>query len=174
MRRSLAVLLLLFALPAAAQMMHPGRTPGMRGSADDMMTSGNDLAVGPDGTIYVVRRSTFSGVDNKYELAAVAPGGALLWHALVPNAQHFSVVVGKDTVYVVSFAKNAADRSEIDFYLALTGTPLGAVFIDGIVSDVTPYDGGIYIVSRSAPGSADRKLLSVSNDGKLNWTLPLD
>ena len=170
MRRSLAVVLLLFALPAAAQMMHPGRTPGMRGSADDMIGSGNDLAVGPDGTVYVVRRSTFTGVDHKSELAAIAPSGAILWHALVPNAQHFSVLAGNDTIYVVSFT----NRSEIDFYSALTGTPLGAVFTDGVVSDVTPYDGGIYVVNGSAAGSADRKLLSISNSGKLNWTLPLD
>lgn len=183
MKRSLIVVALLFvAVPLAAQ-MHPGRQPGL-----GMMNGGSmmgDITVGPDGTVYAVRHA--SGSTTALELVSINPStGTPNWKASLENGGAMIIAVGSGTVFVSSFGSsgtfpNLMVKSQLlGFQTGSGAAAFPAINLDGIAMDLTPFNGGVYVLEISSSTSTmpmtsiGRKLLSVSNSGSVNWTLSLD
>lgn len=180
MKRSVIVVaLLLAAVPLAAQ-MGGGRMPGMRGNGNFTMMS--DVAVGTDGTAFVVRRA---GTSSNYEVAAIRPTGTVAWTFALPQNQAATTIATNGTTVFVSLFGTTGTFPNLGLKSSLAGLSVasGAPFtvdLDGIAMDIETYTDGAYVVEVSAGStgmpmtSFGRKLLSVTNAGKVNFTLPLD
>ena len=177
-RLMIVVALLLVAIPLAAQ---SGRMPGMRGSGDlGSMMSG--MTVGPDATVYVMRH--VNGSTNAYELAAIRPSGTVAWTAPLNVTGATQVAVNSTTVFVSSFGTmgtfpNLAIKSQIIGFNAASGAKVFANDLDGIAVDLDAFNDGVYVLEVAMNGAGmmtniGRKLVSVSNTGKTNFSLPLD
>lgn len=181
MKRSLVVLaLVLAAVPLTAQMSHPGRMPGLGMPTASMMSM--DVAVGSDGTAYVARTSSKSD-GPRYELAAIRPSGTVAWTAPLANQGMMSIAVNNTTVFVGSFGTsgtfpNITLKSVLQGFSVSSGTPF-TLELEGIAMDLTAFNDGVYVLETAINPtgmmtSIGRKLVSVSNGGHVNWTLPLD
>lgn len=179
-RWMIVVALVLVGLPLAAQ-MGGGRMPGMRGTGDNAMMSG--VTVGPDATAYVVRH--VGGSSNGYELAAVRPSGTVAWTAPLDNRGAMMIAVNATTVFVTAFGTagtlpNLTIKSQLIGFNATSGGKVFTNDLSGIAMDLTAYTDGVYLLQAGLtvpPGSMmsfGRQLVSVSNSGKVNFSLPLD
>ncbi len=180
MKRSMiALLVFAAALPLAAQ-MGGGRMPGMRGGASASMMM--DLTVGPDGTVYVVRLA--SGSTNSYELAAIRPSGTVAWTAPLATTGAMEIALNNTTVFVSSFdttgsLTNLTLKSQLLGFNVTTGAKVFSNDLDGIAMDVTAFTDGVYVLEtamnlQGMMTTIGRKLVSVSNSGHVNFTMPLD
>ncbi len=180
MKRSLiALLVFAVALPLAAQ-MGGGRMPGMRGSGTASMMM--DLTVGPDGTVYVVRAASSS--RSNLELAAVRPSGTVAWVAPLDNNGAMQIALNGTTVFISSFGTsgtfpNLTVKSQLLGFNVTTGAKVFANDLDGIAMDVTAFTDGAYVLEtainpQGMMTTIGRKLVSVSNTGHVNFTMPLD
>ena len=142
-----------------------------------------DVAVGSDGTVFVVRTSSRSD-GSGYELAAVRPTGSVSWTAALANRGAMSIAANDTTAFVTSFGTsgtfpNLSLKSVLQGFSVASGTPF-TVELDGIAMSLATFKDGAYVVEVTAGTGGmpmtgfGRKLVSVSNSGHVNWTLPLD
>lgn len=195
MRRALALTVLTSTLVAAGGTVtawaapcdplwvdrYAGPAPG-----PDAEDYARDVAVGADGTVYVVGTVASPGTGNDFRTVAYSPGGAVLWSARYDGPAHDfdaaeAVAVAGGVVYVTgtSFSATDADYATIA-YDATDGErlwarryvgpgPAGADRPTAIAAD--PATGTVSVTGSSggAGGTLDYATVSYSATGALRW-----
>ena len=215
-------LTLLLPLVAGAQMMgggnHHGSTPvtppsnGMHGGNGNMHGGGNDpmngmmscpmagghgmsnsLTVASDGTLLLTRTGEPAA---KPQLLAVR-GGSVRWTTDLAGAMAKMLISGERVITITKSSmddETAALKTTITAYVLATGAMIWTIDLDGLVTDATLFDGGVYIVLRTGQGEESMEeghcdggmnggmneesmmkssVAAISTEGKVLWTLPL-
>ncbi len=180
------VTVLLVAASLPAQMMG-GRRPGMRNPGAGMTGGGMfaadmmNLPVASDGTVFVTRTN---------ELIAVRPTGVIGWtYRLSTSGMTFAALAGTNVVLgttpMPALGSTAAIKSQLIGVSIAAGSEQWKLDLDGIAMGVTPFADGVYLTVVDGHGAgwmggtgsvptAGRKLVAVSNAGKVLWTIGLD
>jgi hypothetical protein len=151
-----------------------GGMPPTGGGHDD----GGHLLVASDGTIFVSKVTT-SGTTTTRTVEAIRSTGTVAWTITLDNA-HSELEVADGNLIAISDATASGattPSTKLTAYSIAAGSPAWTVTLNGRVTSVVPFSGGIYVETVVPPatsgGTATRTLIAISNSGSTLWTLAL-
>lgn len=151
---------------------------GGPGGGPSEMPLGTPLIVGSDGTIYV----THTVIDTSTRtstttLTAITPAGKAAWTATLTNAGRLTLSHGNLISVSDTHASDESVTSTLTALSAATGTTAWTRTITGQVFDLTPFNGGTYVIAvipaTTSGGTASRSLIALDNSGNILWTVSI-
>lgn len=205
---------LLVAQIATAQMMgggsHRGSAPSTPGNPFGGMNGGGmigdmgggmgrSLTVGADGVVYTLRAPVTTTTETpSVDVVAIRPTGTTAWTTKIEgrmtrlelSGNLVLVATGAGDMGMNGWNENGGnDASRLIALSAASGSIQWQIDLDGFVSAIEPFSGGIYALTvqhdginagngmrngSNGPASMKRSVAAIDNAGKVLWSIDLN
>ena len=179
MKRIIVAVALTAVAAVAAANPGPPSGGGDRGGPGGPPPDGGGMIIGSDGTVYLTGDVQNSSNVDVEKVTAISTSGSVLWTATLPTDADSLVLSGSNLIGVTETRGNSttAPTSTLTAVATSTGAVAWTLTIDGIVSPLRPFSGGVYAIVVTPPatsgGTVTRQLVAISGAGAVLWKTTL-
>jgi hypothetical protein len=174
-----AVLALMMAATLAVANDHgaPPAGPGGPGGPGPGIEGDGHFSVAADGTVVITRAAASSTTANPVAEVVAIRNGAIAWSATLPSPRADVELSGSQVIEVTDTTASGASTpaTTLTALSISSGAQAWTLTITGRVTDLTPFNSGIYAVvmipATTTGGTPTRNLVAISSTGTILSTV---